>query len=106
MRDTPLYKSEELCNQSLTGTTPCLLVENGKEAKMLDTKSRCEIHRTLLAEYLALLERVRAAQLERAEILKAGMSSSVVVKPLLQELKVECNAARARYVGHRREHRC
>ena len=69
---------------------------------MLDTQSPCEIHRTLLAEYLALLEKVRAAQLERAE---AG-KGSVVIKPLLQELKVECNAARARYVGHRREHGC
>jgi hypothetical protein len=68
-------------------------------------KSPCEIHRTLLAEYLAVLEEVRAAQLERAEILKAGMGS-VVIKPLLQELKVECNAARARYVEHRREHGC
>jgi hypothetical protein len=72
---------------------------------MLDTKSPCEIHRALLAEYLALLEKVRAAQLERAEILKAGMGS-VVIKPLLQELKVECNAARARYVDHRRAHGC
>ena len=68
---------------------------------MLDTKSPCEIHRTLLAEYLAVLEKVRAGQLERAE---AGMGS--VIKPLLHELKVDCNAARARYVDHRREHGC
>jgi hypothetical protein len=72
---------------------------------MLDTKSLCEIQRALLAEYMALLAKVRAAQLERAEILKAGVSS-VVIKPLIQELKVECNAARARYLDHRREHGC
>jgi len=100
MRDT--NQSEELIS-SLTET---LLASNtGKKTKMLDTKSPCEIHRALLAEYLALLEKVRAAQLERAEILKAGMGS-VVIKPLLQELKVECNAARARYVDHRRAHGC
>ena len=72
---------------------------------MLDTQSPCEIHRTLLAEYMAVLEEVKAAQLERAEIPKAVMGSAVT-KPLLQELKVECNVARARYVGHRREHGC
>jgi hypothetical protein len=72
---------------------------------MLDTKSLCEIQRALLAEYMALLAKVRAAQLERAEILKACVSS-VVIKPLIQELKVECNAARARSLDHRREHGC
>jgi hypothetical protein len=73
---------------------------------MLTTNSPCEIHRTLLAEYQDLLEKVRTAQLERAEVLRAEAMDSVVIKPLLQELKVECNAARVRYLDHRREHRC
>jgi hypothetical protein len=72
---------------------------------MLDPKSPCEIHRTLLAEYLGLLEKVRAAQLEGEEILKPGMGS-LAVRPLLQELKVQCNAARARYLEHLLEHDC
>jgi hypothetical protein len=72
---------------------------------MLDTKSLCEIHRTLLAEYLALLEKVRAAQLEGAEILEPGMGS-LAIRSLLQELKVQCNAARARCLEHRLEHHC
>jgi hypothetical protein len=72
---------------------------------MLDTQSPCEIQRALLAEYQDLLEKVRAVQVEPAEGLRPSMDS-VVVKPLLQELKVECNAARARYLDHRREHGC
>ena len=72
---------------------------------MLNTKSPCEIHRRLLAEYQDLLEKVRAAQLEHAEGMRPRMDS-VVVKPLFQELKVECNAARARYLDHRLEHGC
>jgi hypothetical protein len=72
---------------------------------MLDTQSSCEIQRALLAEYQDLLEKVRAVQVEPAEGLRPSMDS-VVVKPLLQELKVECNAARARYLDHRREHGC
>jgi len=72
---------------------------------MLDTKSPCDIHRTLVAEYQDLLEKVRAVQVEPAEGLRPS-TDSVVVKPLLQELKVECNAARARYLNHRREHGC
>jgi len=85
--------------------TPIESYEAVRSLKILDTKTRCEIHRTLLAAYLALLERVRAAQLERVEILKAGMGS-VVIKPLLQDLKLECNAARASYLDHRRDHGC
>jgi hypothetical protein len=76
-----------------------------KKAKILPTNSACEIPRALLAEYQDLLEKVRAAQLERAEGLRSSMDS-VVIKPLLQELKVECNAARARYLDHRRGHGC
>jgi hypothetical protein len=72
---------------------------------MLDAKSSCEIQRALLAEYQDLLEKVRAAQLEHIEVLRPSMDS-VAIKPLLQELKVECNAARARYVEHRRQHGC
>ena len=72
---------------------------------MLTTNSPCEIQTALLAEYLDLLEKVRAAQLERAEVLRPSMDS-VVIKPLVQELKVECNAARARYLEHRRGHGC
>ena len=72
---------------------------------MLNMKSPCETQRTLLAKYMAVLEKVRTGQLDRAEILKAGMDS-VVIKPLLPELKDECNAARARYLDHRREHGC
>ena len=84
MRDT--NQSEELIS-SLTET---LLASNtGKKTKMLDTKSPCEIHRALLAEYLALLEKVRAAQLERAERGLRPSMDSVAVKPLLQELTVE-----------------
>ena len=73
---------------------------------MLTTNSPCEIQRTLLAEYQDLLAKVRIAQLERAEVFRAGGMDSVVIKPLLQELKVECNAARAKYLDHRREHGC
>ena len=83
---------------------------------MLNTKLPCEIQRVLLAEYMAALEKV-AAQLERAEVLNPSMdsirlrgaelgSSRVFVKPLLQELKVGCNVARARYLEHRKEHGC
>ena len=68
--------------------------------------SRCEIHRTLLGKHQDLLEKVRTAQLERAEVLRAEGMASVVIEPRLQELKVECNAARARYLDHRREHGC
>ena len=82
--------------------TNCVLVG----AKLLTTNSRCEIHRTLLAEYQDLLEKVRTAQLERAEVMRAVGTNRVVIRPLLQELKLECNAARARYLDHRREHRC
>jgi hypothetical protein len=73
---------------------------------MLTTNSPCEIQRTLLAEYQDLLENVRIAQLEREEVFRAEGMDSIVRKPLLQELKVECNAARARYLDHRREHGC
>ena len=72
---------------------------------MLTRTSPCEIQTALLAEYLDLLEKVRAAQLERAEVLRPSLDN-LVIKPLLQELKVECNAARARYLQHRREHGC
>ena len=72
---------------------------------MLKTKSPCEIQKALLAEYLTALDQVRAAQREEAEILMAGMGS-FVVKPLLQEHKDECSAARSRYIKHRREHYC
>jgi hypothetical protein len=82
--------------------TNCVLVD----AKMLTTNSHCEIHRTLLAEYQDLLEKVRTAQLERAEVMRAVGTNRVVIRPLLQELKLECNAARARYVEHRRECGC
>ena len=60
----------------------------------------------LLAEYQDLLEKVRAAQLEPTEGGLRPSMDSVVIKPLLQELKVECNAARERYLQHRRECGC
>ena len=44
---------------------------------MWETKSPCEIHRTLLAEYQNLLEKVRAAQVEPAESLRPSMDSVV-----------------------------
>jgi hypothetical protein len=68
---------------------------------MLTPNSACEIQTALLAEYQDLLEKVRAAQLGPAEGLRSSMDS-VVIKPLLQELKVECNAARARYLQLRK----
>jgi hypothetical protein len=45
---------------------------------MLTTNSPCEIQRALLAEYMALLEKVRATQLERAEVLRPSMDSAVI----------------------------
>ena len=82
-------------------TTPRL----GERGKNVGPEIAFEIHRTLLAEYLGLLEKVRAAQLEGEEILKPGMGS-VAIRPLLQELKVQYNAARAEYLEHLLEHHC
>jgi hypothetical protein len=56
---------------------------------MLTTNSPCETQKTLLAEYQDVLEKVRAAQLERAERGLRPSMDSVAVKPLLQELTVE-----------------
>jgi hypothetical protein len=56
---------------------------------MLTTNSPCEAQKTLLAEYQDVLEKVRAAQLERAERGLRPSMDSVAVKPLLQELTVE-----------------
>ena len=70
---------------------------------MLNKKSPCETQRALLAEYLTELEKMRVAQREHVEILKAGMGGA---KPLLKELMNDCIAARSRHVQHRRDHHC
>ena len=72
---------------------------------MLNTESPCETQRALLAEYLTELEKMKVAQREHVEILKAGMGS-VTTKPLLEELMNQCSAARSRHVKHRRDHHC
>ena len=69
---------------------------------MLNTKSPCETQRALLAEYQTELEKMRVAQREHVEILKAGTGGA---KPLLEELMNECSAARSRHVN-RRDHHC
>ena len=70
---------------------------------MLDTKLPCETQRALLAEYQTELEKMRVAQREHLEVLKAGMGGA---KPLLEELMNVCSAARSRHVQHRRDHHC
>jgi hypothetical protein len=70
---------------------------------VLNTTSPCETQRALLAEYLTELEKMRVAQREHVEILKAGMGGA---KPLLEKLMTECGAARSRYVKHRLDHHC
>jgi len=70
---------------------------------VLNTKSPCETQNALLAEYLAELEKMRVAQREHVEILKAGTGGA---KPQLEELMNECSAARSRHVEHRRDHHC
>ena len=72
---------------------------------MLNTKSPCETQRALLAEYLTELEKMRVAQREHVEILKAGMGV-VTTNPVLEELMNQCIAARSRHVKHRRDHQC
>jgi hypothetical protein len=70
---------------------------------VLNTKSPCETQRALLAEYLTELEKMRVAQREHVEILKAGMGGA---KPLLEKLMNECIAARSRHEQHQRDHHC
>jgi len=78
---------------------------NGKKGKV---SNPCEIKRSLLLEHLSALERLKLAEREHKEILKAGIGDGLVLRSAqrIEEIKSLCRAARVEYTEHCRAHRC